>query len=120
MATPALPKWLVTRGSREIAVPFVGWGDGFLDYDNDGWKDLMMINGHVYPQVDEHNWGTTYAERPLLFRNLHNGKFEYIPPVKGSGLAVLDLWARRGLWRSIQQRQDRRRHQSRRMGRRCC
>ena len=67
----------------------MGWGDGFLDYDNDGWKDIMMINGHVYPQVDEHDWGTTFAERPLLFRNMHNGKFEYVPPVKGSGLAAL-------------------------------
>ena len=76
-------------GITRIAMPFVGWGDGMIDYDNDGWKDLMMINGHVYPQVDEHNWGTTYAERPLLFRNLRNGKFEYVPPVKGSGLAVL-------------------------------
>ena len=70
-------------------MPFVGWGDGFLDYDNDGWKDMMMVNGHVYPQVDQHDWGTTFAERPLLFHNLHNGKFEYVPPVKGSGLAVL-------------------------------
>jgi enediyne biosynthesis protein E4 len=76
-------------GIAQIAVPFVGWGDGMIDYDNDGWKDLMMINGHVYPQVDEHDWGTTYAERSLLFRNLHNGKFAYVPPVKGSGLAVL-------------------------------
>jgi hypothetical protein len=71
------------------AIPFVGWGDGFLDYDNDGWKDIMMINGHVYPQVDEHNWGTTYAERPLLFHNSHDGKFTYVPAVKGTGLAVL-------------------------------
>ncbi len=71
------------------AVPFVGWGDGFPDYDNDGWKDILMINGHVYPQVDEHDWGTTFAERPLLFRNTHDGKFEYVPPVKGSGLAAL-------------------------------
>src|SRR6202051_540661 len=76
-------------GLAQIPVPFVGWGDGFLDFDNDGWKDLMMINGHVYPQVDEHDWGTTFAERALLFRNLHNGKFEYVPPVKGSGLATL-------------------------------
>jgi enediyne biosynthesis protein E4 len=76
-------------GIARIAVPFVGWGDGLIDYDNDGWKDIMMINGHVYPQVDGHNWGTTYAERPLLFRNNHQGKFDYIPPVKGSGLAVL-------------------------------
>ncbi len=76
-------------GITRMAVPFVGWGAGFPDYDNDGWKDIMMINGHVYPQVDQHDWGTTFAERPLLFRNLHNGKFEYVPPVKGSGLATL-------------------------------
>jgi hypothetical protein len=76
-------------GITEMAVPFVGWGAGFLDFDNDGWKDLMMINGHVYPQVDQHDWGTTFAERPLLYRNTHDGKFEYVPPVKGSGLASL-------------------------------
>jgi len=76
-------------GITEIAVPFVGWGVGFLDFDNDGWKDLMMINGHVYPQVDQHDWGTTFAERPLLYRNTHDGKFEYVLPVKGSGLASL-------------------------------
>ena len=76
-------------GITQAAIPFVGWGDGFLDFDNDGWKDIMMINGHVYPQVDQHDWGTTFAERPLLFRNLRNGKFEYVSPVKSSGLAVL-------------------------------
>jgi enediyne biosynthesis protein E4 len=76
-------------GIAQVPVPFVGWGVGFPDFDNDGWKDIMMINGHVYPQVDEHNWGTTFAQRPLLFRNLHNGKFEYVPAVKGSGLATL-------------------------------
>ncbi len=73
----------------QMAVPFVGWGAGFIDYDNDGWKDIMMINGHVYPQVDEHEWGSTFNERPLLFHNEHNGKFTYVPPVKGSGLATL-------------------------------
>ncbi len=76
-------------GIVQEAIPFVGWGDGMFDYDNDGWKDLMMINGHVYPQVDGHPWGTTYAQRPLLFHNNHDGTFEYVPPVKGSGLAVL-------------------------------
>ena len=76
-------------GITQAAIPFVGWGDGFLDFDNDGWKDIMMINGHVYPQVDQHDWGTTFAERPLLYRNLRNGKFEYVAPVRGSGLAVL-------------------------------
>ncbi|UWZ86989.1 CRTAC1 family protein [Occallatibacter riparius] len=76
-------------GITQMAVPFVGWGAGFPDYDNDGWKDIMMVNGHVYPQVDEHDWGTTFAERPLLFRNNGNGKFTYIPPVKGTGLATV-------------------------------
>ena len=76
-------------GISQMAIPFVGWGAGFPDYDNDGWKDIMMINGHVYPQVDQHDWGTTFAERPLLFHNRHDGKFEYVSPVKGSGLATL-------------------------------
>ena len=76
-------------GITQMAVPFVGWGDGFLDYDNDGWKDIMMINGHVYPEVNEHDWGTSFKQRPLLFHNEHNGKFSYVAPVKGSGLATL-------------------------------
>jgi hypothetical protein len=79
-------------GVAQTTIPFVGWGDGFLDYDNDGWLDLFMANGHVYPEVDQHDWGTTFAERPLLFHNVPeaNGKgrrFEYVPPVKGTGLA---------------------------------
>jgi len=70
-------------------MPFVGFGDGFLDYDNDGWKDLLVVNGHVYPQVDQHkDWGMSYAQRPLLFRNLHNGRFELVPAVEGTGLAT--------------------------------
>jgi len=76
-------------GITEMALPFVGWGDGLVDVDNDGWKDIVMVNGHVYPQVDEHNWGTTFKERPLLFLNQHDGKFAYVPPVRGSGLATL-------------------------------
>jgi enediyne biosynthesis protein E4 len=71
----------------EPTIPFLGWGTGFLDYDNDGWKDLLAVNGHVYPGVDQTDWGTTFAERPLLFHNLQNGKFELVPPVKGTGLA---------------------------------
>lgn len=74
-------------GIAEVTIPFVGWGDGFLDYDNDGWKDLFVANGHTYPQVDNVNWGTSYAERPLLFHNLKDGKFELVPAVKGTALA---------------------------------
>jgi hypothetical protein len=79
-------------GIAQTTIPFVGWGDGFIDYDNDGWLDLFMVNGHVYPEVDQHEWGTTFAERPLLFHNVPEGKgrrFEYVPPVKGTGLALV-------------------------------
>ena len=76
-------------GIAEVTIPFLGWGTGFLDFDNDGWKDLLAANGHVYPGVDKSDWGTTFAERPLLFRNLHNGKFDVVPAVKGTGLALL-------------------------------
>jgi hypothetical protein len=75
-------------GIAEVTIPFLGWGTGFLDYDNDGWLDLLAVNGHVYPGVDKSDWGTTFAQRPLLFHNLKAGKFEVIPPVKGTGLAM--------------------------------
>jgi len=79
-------------GIAESSIPFVKFGDGFLDYDNDGWKDLLIINGHVYPEVDKHpEWGTSYAERPLLYHNLKNGKFELVPAVEGTGLAVVSV-----------------------------
>jgi hypothetical protein len=75
-------------GIATSSIPFVSFADGFLDYDNDGWKDLLIINGHVYPQVDQHpEWGQSYAQRPLLYHNLKNGKFELVPAVKGTGLA---------------------------------
>ena len=79
-------------GIAQTTIPFVGWGDAFIDYDNDGWLDLFTVNGHVYPQVDQHDWGTSWAERPLLFHNVPDGKgrkFEYVPPVKGTGMAVV-------------------------------
>jgi enediyne biosynthesis protein E4 len=79
-------------GLEKITIPFVGWGDGFLDYDNDGWLDLFMVNGHTYPEVDQHDWGTTFAERPLLFHNVMGASgrvFEEVPPVTGTGLAVV-------------------------------
>jgi hypothetical protein len=79
-------------GIAVSSIPFVGFGDGFLDYDNDGWKDLLIINGHVYPEVDRHpDWGTSYAERPLLYHNVKNGKFELVPPVEGTGLAHVSV-----------------------------
>jgi hypothetical protein len=61
-----------------------------LDYDNDGWPDLLEVNGHVYPQADQENWGTSWKERPLLFHNV-DGKLVLMPAVEGSGLAELGV-----------------------------
>ncbi len=56
-------------GLGEPTVPFLGWGTSFFDFNNDGWKDLIVANGHVYPVVDKFEWGTSYAQQLLLFRN---------------------------------------------------
>ena len=70
-------------------IPFLSWGTGFLDFDNDGLLDLFIANGHVYPIADQTDWGTTYAQRPLLFRNIDGNKFQEVPGVTGSGLASI-------------------------------
>ena len=75
-------------GHGEITMPFLGWGTSFIDYDNDGWKDVFIVNGHVYPGVDNYQWGTSYAQQPVLFRNLAQGRFERVPAAPGSGLSI--------------------------------
>ncbi len=77
-----------------VSIPFLGFGIKFLDFDNDGWKDIFVANGHVNPQVDHHSFGVTYAERSLLFHNLRNGKFEEIG--MKSGLALTRRYVARG------------------------
>lgn len=83
------------------SMPYVGWGDAFLDLDNDGWADLIIVNGHVYPQVDTRDIGTRYREPKLLFLNRHDGTFQDISKLAGTaiqvpqvsrGLAVGDLF----------------------------
>jgi enediyne biosynthesis protein E4 len=68
--------------------PFLGWGTDFLDYDNDGWLDLLVVNGHVYPAADKLQWNTSYAQRALLFRNLKGARFEDIGRAAGDVLAT--------------------------------
>ena len=70
-----------TRGS-------VGWGDAFVDFDNDGWQDILIVNGHVYPQVDQMRSDLHYLEPKLLFRNLHNGRFEDISHSAGAAIQI--------------------------------
>jgi hypothetical protein len=76
-------------GIATLTIPFLGWGTGFLDYDNDGLLDIFVANGHVYPGVDQQDWGTTWAQRPLLLRNLDGSKFQEVPAATGSGLAAV-------------------------------
>ncbi|MCA1620102.1 MAG: CRTAC1 family protein [Acidobacteria bacterium] len=92
-------------GMGEPSIPFLGWGAAFLDYDADGWKDVFVANGHVYPDVDGQQWGTSYAQQPLLFRNNAHPdaqqaargarKFERVGVAPGSALA--EAWPSRGL-----------------------
>jgi hypothetical protein len=74
-------------GVARPSIPFLGWGEAFLDYDNDGWLDLMVANGHVYPIADQFDWNTSYRQRALLFRNLR-GKFVEVAGSAGAGLSV--------------------------------
>ena len=82
-------------GLGELTIPFLGWGTTFFDFDNDAWQDLFVVNGHVYPAADQHQWGTSFAQQALLFRNLKNGKFERFGAAPGSALS--SAWPSRGL-----------------------
>jgi hypothetical protein len=74
-------------GIGAISNPYLGFGAKFLDYDNDGWPDIFIANGHVDPQVEGQSFGVGYAERPFLFHNLRNGKFEEVGQRSGGALA---------------------------------
>ena len=79
----------------------LGWGTMFADVDNDGFPDLLVVNGHVYPQVDSAHLGATYKEPRFLYWNKGNGKFKDVSktsgpgltePYSGRGIAIADLW----------------------------
>src|SRR3984885_10119699 len=80
---------------------YLGWGTMFLDFDNDGWPDLLLVNGHVYPEVDSQHLGSNYKEPRILFHNNGDATFSDISSSAGTaittaassrGLAVGDLW----------------------------
>jgi hypothetical protein len=71
-----------------INTRYLGWGIGFLDMDNDGWLDLMVANGHVYPEVNSAKTEAPYAEHKYLYRNLRNGRFEDVSAQGGSGVTA--------------------------------
>ena len=72
--------------------PFLGWGTGFVDVDNDGWEDLFISNGHLFPQVENYQMGHSFYQRSQLFKNLGNGKFQEFT----AGLDKVRLWSSRG------------------------
>src|SRR6185295_18702441 len=73
---------------------YVGWGVGFFDFDNDGWKDLLLVNGHAYPEVDRLGIDVRYKDRPVLYQNLGNGRFADLS--EQAGPALLERHASRG------------------------
>ncbi|MDE3104953.1 MAG: CRTAC1 family protein [Acidobacteriota bacterium] len=66
---------------------YVAWGCGFLDYDNDGWPDLMQINGHVYPEVDRYHFGEQFKNPRLVYHNNGDGTFKDVSAQMGPGIA---------------------------------
>jgi enediyne biosynthesis protein E4 len=75
-------------GIAPSTTPYVGWGDAFFDFDNDGWLDLFLVNGHVYPQVDSIVGGAKYREPALLFLNRHDGTFKNVSELAGPALRI--------------------------------
>lgn len=91
----------ITSGIARGTQGYVGWGDAFVDFSNDGWQDFFLVNGHVYPQIDSLHRPTTYLEPKLLFLNQHDGTFRNISRLVGDalpkeqvsrGLAIGDLF----------------------------
>lgn len=77
--------------STDLAFPswrWVGWGTAFGDFDHNGWEDLFVVNGHVFPQVDDYEAGTRFNEPSQLFLNFGSGKFKEDPQVFTTGPAV--------------------------------
>jgi hypothetical protein len=75
-------------------IKYVGWGTGFFDFNLDGWKDLCLVNGHVFPEVEKLHIDIRYKDRAILYENLHNGKFRDVS--QAAGPAFLDKHSSRG------------------------
>ena len=77
-----------------ITTRWLGWGCGFFDADNNGWLDIFLVNGHVYPEVEKLTTEAGYAQRKVFYRNLGNGRFEDASEKVGG--AVTELTQARG------------------------
>ncbi len=90
--SPSSPAW-------ESTINYVAWGCGFIDYDNDGWTDIVQVNGHVYPEIDNYNFGETFKNPRLVYKNLGNGRFKDVSSQMGPGIMRALLQPRCGIWR---------------------
>ncbi len=66
---------------------YVAWGCAFLDYDNDGWQDILQVNGHVYPEIDNYHFDQTFKNPRLVYKNLGNGHFKDVSSEMGPGIS---------------------------------
>ena len=66
---------------------YVAWGCGFIDFDNDGWVDIFQVNGHVYPEVDHYEFGESFKNPRIAYRNLGNGHFKDVSSELGPGVS---------------------------------
>jgi enediyne biosynthesis protein E4 len=67
---------------------FLGWGCGFFDMENDGWPDILICNGHVYPEVEQLKTEAGYPQQKLLYKNMRNGRFDDVSSQGGPGIMV--------------------------------
>lgn len=79
---------VVLRAGLGVNPMYVGWGVGLVDFDNDGWRDVFQVNGHVYPEIDSNPGAEHYRNPRLLYRNLGNGRFEDMSQSSGSGVTA--------------------------------
>jgi hypothetical protein len=77
-----------------VNTQYVGWGCGFVDYDNDGWADIFQVNGHVYPEIDTFHLDQTFKAPRVMYHNLGNGKFKDVSKEMGPG--VTEKFSSRG------------------------
>ncbi len=91
----------IFEAGLRLNTQYLGWGTMFMDVDNDGWPDILAVNGHVYPEVDTAHLGSTYKEPRLFYWNKGDGTFKDLStqcgpgctqPESSRGMAIADFW----------------------------
>ena len=80
-----------TTKTAQVTYPYLGWATAFIDYDNDGYQDLFVANGHLHENLAELGQQGTYGQRNLLFRNNYDGTFAEVSETLGPGMRLEDV-----------------------------